>query len=438
MYRESARELLAFIDRSPSCYHVISNIKEILASDGYEELQEGRPWKLEAGRNYFVSRNGSSLIAFKLPTKEFSGYQIISSHSDSPTFKVKEHPEIVTENKYVKLNVEKYGGMICSPWFDRPLSVAGRIMVKEKEKICTRLVDIDRDLVMIPNLAVHMNREVNEGYKYNVQDDMLPVLGDETAKGSFLRMVAENAGVLKESVLSTDLFLYNRVKGSFWGANEEYISSGRLDDLQCAFASLQGFRKGNSTKSVAVYCVLDNEEVGSATKQGAASTFLGDTLRRINKGALRDEEAFLMALSSSFMISADNAHGVHPNYVKKSDPTNRPYLNEGIVIKYSANQKYTTDAVSAAVFKMICERAEVPYQTFVNRSDMMGGSTLGNISNTQVALNTVDVGLAQLAMHSPYESAGVKDTFYFQKAAEEFYSSWIDGTGDGEYLICRE
>lgn len=311
-------------------------------------------------------------------------------------------------------------------------------MVKEKEKICTRLVDIDRDLVMIPNLAVHMNREVNEGYKYNVQDDMLPVLGDETAKGSFIRMVAENAGVLEESVLSTDLFLYNRVKGSFWGANEEYISSGRLDDLQCAFASLQGFRKGNSTKSAAVYCVLDNEEVGSATKQGAASTFLGDTLRRINKGALRDEEAFLMALSSSFMISADNAHGVHPNYVKKSDPTNRPYLNEGIVIKYSANQKYTTDAVSAAVFKMICERAEVPYQTFVNRSDMMGGSTLGNISNTQVALNTVDVGLAQLAMHSPYESAGVKDTFYFEKAAEEFYSSWIDGTGDGEYLICRE
>lgn len=438
MYRETARELLSFIDRSPSCYHVVSNIKEILEADGFEELQEGRPWKLKAGRSYFVSRNGSSLIAFKLPEKSFTGFQIISSHSDSPSFKVKENPEIVTENKYVKLNVEKYGGMICSPWFDRPLSVAGRILVKEGEKICTKLVNIDRDLVMIPNLAVHMNRDVNDGYKYNVQDDMLPILGDESAKGSFYRLAAENAGVSEESVLSTDLFLYNRVKGSFWGANEEYISSGRLDDLQCAFASLQGFRKGKSSRSAAVYCVLDNEEVGSATKQGAASTFLGDTLRRINRGTSRDEEAFLMALSSSFMISADNAHGVHPNYTKKTDPTNRPYLNGGIVIKYSANQKYTTDAVSAAVFKMICNRAEVPYQTFVNRSDMMGGSTLGNISNTQIALNTVDVGLAQLAMHSPYESAGVKDTWYFEKAAEEFYSSWIDGTGDGTYRICRE
>lgn len=299
-----------------------------------------------------------------------------------------------------------------------------------------KLVNVDRDLMIIPNLAIHMNRSVNEGYEYNAQRDMLPLFcqaDGKDAKGKFLQLIAEEAGVKTEDILDTDLFLYNRMKGTVLGLNGEYISSPHLDDLQCAFASLKGFLEAEPKDSVAVHCVLDNEEVGSGTKQGAASTFLKDVLRRINGAMGRSEEEYLTALASSFMVSADNAHSIHPNQPDKADPTNRPYMNEGIVIKYSANQKYTTDAVSGALFKALCERAQVPYQTFHNRSDMLGGSTLGNISGTQVALNTVDIGLAQLAMHSNYETAGSKDTAYLVEAAKELFSSSVCGFGDGNY-----
>ena len=334
----------------------------------------------------------------------------------------------------IKLNVEKYGGMICAPWFDRPLSVAGKVMVKEGNAFHTKLCNIDKDLVLIPHLAIHMNREVNDGYAFNAQVDMLPLLGDETANDSLMRMVAESIGVKPEDILGTDLFLYNRMKGTIWGANDEYISSPKLDNLQCAFASLKGFLKGSNRESVSVYSVFDNEEVGSGTKQGAASTFLLDVLTRINESLGRTHEQYLMALASSFMVSADNAHAVHPNQTGKADPTNRPYMNHGIVIKYNANQKYTTDSVSAAIFKSICDEAGVPYQSFTNRSDMLGGSTLGNLSNAQVSLNTVDIGLAQLAMHSPYETAGVRDTSYLIDALEAFYDSSIQETASGEYV----
>ena len=421
MYRETAEQLLAFIEKSPSCFHTIKNMKDILLAEGFAQLREEDKWEIVNGGKYFVTRNDSSIVAFTIPETGALGYRIMASHSDSPTFKIKENPEMEVDKKYVKLNVERYGGMLCAPWFDRPLSVAGRVIVKEGDAFVTKFVDVDRDLLMIPNLAIHMNREVNDGYKYNAQVDMLPLYGDISSKDTFMKSIAEAAGVKEEDILGHDIFLYNRVKGSIWGANEEFVSSSRLDDLQCAFSSLQGFLKGEKKEYAAVHCVLDNEEVGSGTKQGAASTFLYDTLVRINECLGLSYEEYLRALAKSFMLSADNAHAVHPNHKEVADPVNRPYMNEGIVIKHSANQKYCTDGVSAAVFKDLCREAGVPFQTFTNRSDMLGGSTLGNISNTKVALNAVDIGLPQLAMHYPYETAGVKDTYYLIQAAEKFF-----------------
>ena len=421
MYQETAKELIQFIENSPTCFHAVASMKEMLEKEGYTELKEADKWEIKKGGNYYVTRNDSSLIAFSVPEGEAKGFRIMASHSDSPCFKIKENPEMTVDNKYVKLNVARYGGMICAPWFDRPLSVAGRVIVKEDGKLVTKLVDVDRDLLMIPNLAIHMNREVNDGYKYNAQKDLLPLFGDIAAKDTFMKTISEAADVKEENILGHDLFLYNREKGSVWGANEEYVSIGRLDDLQCAFSSLKGFLAGEKKEYIAVHCVLDNEEVGSGTKQGAASTFLYDVLVRANQALGQDYEDYLRYLANSFMVSADNAHAVHPNYTEKADPVNRPYLNEGIVIKHSANQKYCTDGVSAAMFKDLCNEAEVPFQTFTNRSDILGGSTLGNISNTKVALNAVDIGLPQLAMHSPYETVGVKDTEYLIKAATKLF-----------------
>lgn len=421
MYYETAEKLLAFIRKSPTAFHAVDTMRKTLADQGFQELSEKDYWKLTPGGRYMVTRNNSALIAFSIPEDVPRRFHIMASHSDSPTFKIKENPEITVEKAYVKLNVEKYGGMLMSPWFDRPLSVAGRVIVSEGGEIREKLIDIDRDLLMIPSLAIHMNREVNSGYSYNPQKDLLPLYGTAGTEETFSKTLAEAAGVREEEILSHDLFLYSRTRGAVWGAEKEFISAGRLDDLQCAFASMEGLLSGEKKKSIAVHCVMDNEEVGSGTKQGAASTFLKDTLLRINSGLGRTYEEYLMSLADSFMISADNAHALHPNYTDMADPVNRPLLNKGIVIKYNANQKYCTDAVSAARFKELCNRAEVPYQTFVNRSDMAGGSTLGNISNTQVPVNTVDIGLPQLAMHSPYETAGVKDTLSLVKAAELFF-----------------
>lgn len=422
MYRETAEQLLAFIEQSPSCFHAVDTMKTILTKEGFQELKEADKWEVKKGGNYFVTRNDSSLIAFTIPASEVEGYHIMASHSDSPSFKIKENPEMEVDKKYVKLNVERYGGMICSTWFDRPLSVAGRVVVKENGQFVTKLVNVDRDLLMVPNMAIHMNREVNDGYKYNAQVDMLPLYGGISAKDTFMELIAGAAGVKAKEILGHDLFLYNRAKGSIWGAEEEFLSMSRLDDLQCAFASLQGFLKGKRENHMAVHCVLDNEEVGSETKQGAASTFLYDTLIRVNECMGKRYEDYIRTLTKSFMISADNAHAVHPNHKETADPVNRPYMNEGIVIKFSANQKYCTDAMSAAVFKDLCNEVKVPFQCFTNRSDILGGSTLGNISNTKVALNAVDIGLPQLAMHSAYETAGVKDTRSLIQVAERFFS----------------
>lgn len=422
MYIETTKELLDFIKKSPTAFQAVEEMKKRLTANGFEELSERNHWKLVPGGKYLVTRNHSALIAFTIPKEEAWAFHIIASHSDSPSFKIKENPEIKVDGSYVKLNVEKYGGMLMAPWFDRPLSVAGRVMVRKDGSLEERLVDMDRDLVMIPNLAIHMNREANNGVAYNPQKDLLPLFAAENTDRSLLELIAEKIGVSKEDIISHDLFLYNRMPGTIWGADNEFVSSARLDDLQCAFSSMEGIIKAEHRNSIAVHCVMDNEEVGSGTKQGAASTFLKDTLLRINTGLGRTYEEYLMTLAGSFMISADNAHALHPNYADKTDPVNHPVLNKGIVIKYNANQKYCTDAVSAAEFKELCAKAGVPCQTFVNRSDIAGGSTLGNISNTQVPMNTVDIGLPQLAMHSPYETAGVKDTEYLVRVAAEFFA----------------
>ena len=382
-----------------------------------------------------MTRNLSSVIAFKVPTKDFKSFHIVASHSDSPTFKIKDHPEQMVKGKYVQLNTERYGGMIYSTWFDRPLSIAGRALVKTETGVATKLLNIDRDLLVIPNLAVHMDRTVNDGMKYNPQVNLLPMYGDAASKDTFNKLVAEACGTAEENIISTDLFLYNRTAPTVWGAHNEYMSCAKLDDLECAFSSLKAFLKGENSQSISVCAIFDNEEVGSSTKQGANSTFMYDILHRINENLGRTEEQYHTAVASSFMLSADNAHALHPNHPAISDPTNPVYLNEGIVIKHNANQKYTTDAVSSAIFQKMCEEKNVPYQHFVNRSDVAGGSTLGNIANTHVSLNTVDIGMAQLAMHSSYETAGVLDLDYMIAGMEAFYNSAVVAQCDGAYDI---
>lgn len=416
-----AQECLDFIHRSPSSFHAVANIAEELERNGYQRLEERKPWKCANGGKYYVTRNDSSLIAFHLPKSEISGFHIMASHSDSPTFKIKENAEIYAEKAYVLLNTEKYGGMVLSSWLDRCLSVAGRVVVKGEKGMVTKLVNVDADLCVIPNMAIHMNRDVNKGYEYNPQTDMLPLYGLTQSKDSFRKRIADAAGVEGEEILGSDLFLYIREKGKMIGAQKEFLFSPRLDDLECAFISVKALTGAAPLEYIPVCAVFDNEEVGSQTKQGAGSTFLKDTLENMGEALGRSGGVYRRLLADSFMISADNAHAVHPNHPEKADPTNKPLLNGGIVIKYHGGAKYTTDAYSEAVIKDICCRAEVPVQTFANRSDTLGGSTLGNISAGQVSINSVDIGLAQLAMHSAVETAGVLDAAYLLRAAEVFF-----------------
>ena len=424
-------ELLNFLNQAYTAFHAVAYVRDVLVKNGYEEIQEGKNWHLKENKKYFVVRNESSVIAFRTVKKDFNGFMIGASHSDSPAFKIKENPEIVS-NGYVKLNVEGYGGMLMSPWLDRPLSVAGRVIVQKKDKIITKLVNVDEDLCMIPSLAIHMDREANKDHTWNAQVDMLPIIGDETAKGKFMKIVAKAAVVKEEEIIGHDLFLYVREQGTVWGAQKEYISAPHLDDLQCGFADLQGFLQAAPSASIPMLVIFDNEEVGSSTKQGANSTFLEDTMHRI---AASFQKEFTAAAASSFMVSADNAHAIHPNHPEKADPVNQPHMNAGIVMKFNANQHYTTDGISAAIFRSLCKSVDVPLQVFTNRSDSRGGSTLGNISNTHVSLNTVDIGLPQLAMHSCYETCGAKDTAYLIAVMKEFFSKSLQEQGQGIYLL---
>lgn len=420
-------KMLKFIEESPTCFHAVENVQKQLKKNGYLSISENEKWKLSAGGKYYVNRNDSALIAFRLPEKEVKGFHMIASHSDSPCFKIKETPEITVEEQYIKLNTEPYGGMIMGTWLDRPLSVAGRIVVSENGRLVSRTVAVDRDLLIIPNVAIHMNRDINKGMEYNAQTDMLPLYGGIGSRNSFRNLIAEAARVKSEDILSSDLFLYNREAGRILGVEGEFIAAPRLDDLECVYASLQAMLDSKPEEHINLMIVFDNEEVGSMTRQGAASTFLQDTLLRICEALSLTQGDYCRLTADSFMISADNAHAVHPNHPEKADPTNRPYLNGGIVIKYHGSQKYTTDAVSAAVMKDICKRAEVPFQTYANRSDIAGGSTLGNISAAQVPVSTVDIGFAQLAMHSAYETAGSRDVEAMIKALSCFYGMGSTG-----------
>lgn len=432
MIQKEIQEMLSFIDGNPTAFHTVASIRELLLKEGFGELLESKAWDLEPGKGYFVCRNGSSIIAFRLGSHlENYSFNVAAAHTDSPCFKVKENAELRTGQKYTRLNTEGYGGMICATWLDRPLSVAGRVLVKEDGVITSRLVALDRDLMLIPSVAIHMNREVNDHASFNKQVDMLPLFGGATEEGALMKLIAEELQVAPEQILGSDLYLYIREKPSVWGCNEEFLSSGRLDDQQCAFGILKGFLKGKNDRSINVAACFDNEEVGSGTKQGAASTFLYDVMRRISLSLGGSEEDFLRAVASSFMFSADNAHAVHPNHPEHTDVNNCCYMNEGIVVKSHAGQKYTSDGMSIAIARELAERAGVPLQFFANRSDKVGGSTLGNLAMAQVSMNCVDIGLPQLAMHSCYETAGVQDTISLIRLMEEFYSSHFEETGFG-------
>lgn len=415
-----SRDLIHFIAKSPSTFHAVRGIKAALLYAGFTEIREEDTWQIEKGGKYVVTRNGSALMAFTVPQEGAEAFHITASHCDSPTFKIKEDPEIA-DGPYVKLNVEGYGGMIMSTWLDRPLSVAGRLLVTENGHLAEKLVAIDGTMLVIPSVAIHMDRSVNQHKEWEVQKDMLPLYGMTGVKTPFMDVIAAAAKVKAEDILAHDLILYSRVPGTIWGEEREFISSPKLDDLQCAFACFRGFTQGQKEKYISVYALFDNEEVGSATSQGAGSTFLANTLERLSRSLGYSYDETMAMIARSFMISADNAHSVHPNHPEYADPVNRPVINGGIVIKYSAAQKYATNAFSAAYFKKLCKDHDIPTQTFTNHSDNPGGSTLGNISNTVIAMPTVDIGLPQLAMHSSYETAGVKDTAYLVDAVTKFY-----------------
>ena len=428
MERNWNEELLSFIAASPTAFHACRNLAERLAGEGYTELREQDEWELQPGGRYFVRRNGSALIAFRIPKGGVKGFLMMAAHADSPSFKIKEHAAVPTAGMYTRLNVEKYGGMLCASWMDRPLSVAGRAAVRQDGRIVMKLVNIQRDLLLIPHVAIHMDRSVNDGKKFDPNTDMLPLFGDSEAAGDFDRLIAETLGVKQEDVLATDLFLYPRTPGSIWGAKGEYLSSPRLDDLQCVFGCTEGFLQAEEGERVPVLCVFDNEEVGSCTKQGAGSSFLEDVLARTAESCGAN---LRQCLAGSFLVSADNAHALHPNHPEYADRNDRPEMNKGIVVKYNANQRYTTDAVSAAAFTELCRKAGVPTQRFTNRADLPGGSTLGNISTAHVSVDSVDIGLAQLAMHSAYETAGSKDTEYLIRAARAYYAGSFSRCEDG-------
>lgn len=418
------KDLMDFLDSSVTMFHAINECEKVLQKSGFTYLPENEKWNINKGK-YYTKRNSSSLIAFDIAEGDYH-FQISAAHSDSPTFKLKDRP-VIEANGYLKLNVEGYGGMINATWLDKPLTLAGRVMVNTDKGIETRLLHIDRDLLIIPNVPIHFNREINKGFAFNNQVDMLPILSAGNLKeADFDNILAKELGIEAEAILAKDLYLVNRQKAAIIGFDNELISSGRLDDLECVYTSLRGFVEAENKNHINVFAVFDNEEVGSVTKQGAMSTFLASTLDRVNTALGKSKEEYYRAIAKSILISCDNAHAVHPNHPELFDVKNRPVLNQGIAIKESANQKYTTDAFSRAILKKILEKKNIPYQTFANRSDIAGGSTLGNLSNTVVSMNAVDIGLPQLAMHSAYETAGAKDVGYAFETLKAFFEENID------------
>lgn len=420
------KKLMQYLDSAHSVYHAVDGLTKELDKAGYIRLQEQEEWDLQKGGKYYLTRGGTAVIAFRIPGSDPAGFMMSASHADRPTFKIKENGELT--GAYTKLATEKYGGMLIAPWLDRPLSIAGRVMVETEDGVQSRLLDIDRDLLLIPNVAIHMNRQANEGYKWNVAVDTLPLLGGKDAKGKFWELLEQEAG---GKILGHDLYLYVRQKASVWGVEEEFVSSAALDDLQCAWCCTQGFLSAKESESIPVLCVFDSEEVGSSSVQGAASDLLEGVLSRICDGL---GLSLARLLAQSMMLSADNAHALHPNHPEYADSANAPVINGGVVLKFNASQRYCTDGVSAALLRKVCQKANVPVQTYCNRADIPGGSTLGNISLAHVSVPTADIGLAQLAMHSCYETAGVQDTEYLQTAMTAWYSASLTVSDDGYCL----
>ncbi|MBU3189326.1 M18 family aminopeptidase [Clostridium bowmanii] len=426
---EFAQNLIDYIYDSPTAFHAVTKAKEDLSKEGFVEIKEEEKWNLQKGGKYFVTKNDSALTAFVVGKGEIqeTGFKIVAAHTDSPSFRIKPAPEMIVDNTYVRLNTEVYGGPILNTWMDRPLAIAGRVTLRSKNVLYpeTRLVNINRPIMIIPNLAIHMNRDINTGIELNKQKDTLPLLtmvSEELEKNNYLMSaIASELGVDDKQIIDFDLFLYEYEKGSIIGLNNEFISSSRLDDLAMVHAGIRALVKVAAAQATNVMVCFDNEEVGSATKQGADSNMLLDILERIAISQDKNREDFLRAISKSFIISADNAHAVHPNSPEKNDPTNKPYINKGPVIKISASQSYTTDSNSDAVYELICEKAGVPVQKFVNRSDARGGSTIGPISSSHLNIRSVDMGSPTLAMHSIRELGGVMDHMYVTKSFQEFY-----------------
>ena len=430
---DRTNELIHFIEKSPTAFHAVETIAKHLESEGFICLREGENWELLPGHGYYVTKNQSSLISFRIPEQTPSHFIISASHTDSPMFKLKSKSELSACNQYIRLNTEVYGGTILSSWMDRPLSLAGRAILSQNGIFSAKTIKIDRDLLLIPNVAIHLNRSVNSGYTFNPAVDMLPLFSEKSEDAVSLQtLLARELSCKEDDIVGTDLYVFNRMPGSVWGANLEFFSAPRIDNLMCAYGTLIGFCEARSEHAINVYYSADNEETGSSTKQGAGSVFLSDVLDRVCETLGCDKRRLL---ASSMMVSADNGHAKHPNHPELSDAENSPKLNGGVVIKTNAAQKYATDGISAALFSQICRSADVPIQYYANRSDMPGGSTLGSISNTQVPLITVDIGMAQLAMHSAYETAGVADIDYLIRAMRQFYSTDLIALSDGTYLL---
>lgn len=426
------KKLLPFLDASPVNFLAVKALAEELETAGFRRIDPTLPLgEVKAGDQLYVTKNDSSIYAFRIGNKPMSevGFRLICAHCDSPTFRIKPNAEMLCEGGIVKLNTEVYGGPIMSTWFDRPLTIAGRVIVKGKDALHpeTLLLHVKRPLLQISNLAIHFNRQVNDGVKLSKQKDVLPILGfvtDHLECGNLLmNTICTELNIKAEDILDFDLYLADATPACTFGVHDEFISSGRLDDLSMCYAGLQALIGNETEDATQVLAIFDNEETGSQTKQGAGSPFFASMLQRLILAQGGNQESFFQAIELSFMVSADNAHAWHPNYSEKFDPTNHPYLGGGPVIKFNAAQKYASDAVSAAVFARICEEAGVNCQRFVNHSDVAGGSTLGNILASSLPLRGVDMGNAILAMHSCRETGSVDDHYYCIKAFTQFYKS---------------
>ena len=430
----SVEGLFDFLNAGVSAFHSTAAAVKILEENGYQNCPESAAWELVPGGRYYTTRNGSAVLAWRMPKGELIGWHVTASHSDSPTWRIKQL-DGGKDTVFAKAETEGYGGMIMPTWLDRPLSVAGRILVRTENGIRSLLVHPDRALAVIPNLCIHFNRDLNNGMKYNPQVDLQPIFGGKG--GNLKEVLAAEAGVKAEDLLDADLVLATREKAVRMGLNGEYFMSGRIDDLECAYTTLWGFLQGRGEEEGRgdMWVMFDNEEVGSSSRQGAQGTLMANVLARIEEKLGVTREQSIRACTNSLLLSADNGHATHPNHPEKSDPANVAVMGGGVLLKYNARQTYTTSGFTGAAFAEICKKAGVPVQVAANRADVPGGSTLGNLLGHQILIPMVDIGLAQLAMHSAMETASCKDAEYMAKAVAEFYNTPISQPVDGEWKL---